>query len=67
MTRRTWPPDFQPEPASWMRCCLCGIAQRVRDMVEVGQGRWVCNEDAGSPLCRRLRGEVGAAQKGAQA
>ena len=62
MTRHMCPPRLRPKPESWMRCCLCGIAQRVRDMDQVGPNRWVCSEAAGTPLCCRLRREVGIAR-----
>jgi hypothetical protein len=58
-----WPSDYQPSPVSWMRCCLCGLAHQVRDMEQVGHGRWICNEDTASPLCHRRRVEVGAERR----
>ncbi len=60
MTPALWPLRYRPTPSTWMRCCLCGIAQRLRDMDQVAPSRWVCNEDAATPLCHRLRVEVGA-------
>jgi hypothetical protein len=62
MTRRMVPLDFEPKPESWARCALCGLAQRLRDMDQVGHGRWVCSEDVAKPLCNRLRSEAGASR-----
>ncbi len=62
MTPALWPLRYHPTPSTWMRCCLCGVAQRLRDMDEIGHGRWLCSEDTATPLCHRLRVEVGAAR-----
>jgi hypothetical protein len=64
VTRRLWPPDFRHAPTSWLRCASCGTPQRIRDMDQVAATRWVCSEDAGSPLCHRLRVEVGVTRAG---
>jgi hypothetical protein len=54
-TTRMVQPDFQPKPESWLRCCLCGLAQRRRDMDQVGPQGYICNAETATRLCNRLR------------
>jgi hypothetical protein len=62
MTPSIWPENHRPSPSTWLRCALCGTTQRASAMDEIGHGRWLCNEDTATPLCHRLRVEVGAAR-----
>jgi hypothetical protein len=60
MPAQMWPPRWQREPRSWLRCAQCGKPQRFENMVDKGGGGFVCGPAVQSDLCRR-EGERGAA------